>query len=105
MPIRQGSESSRDDSAGSAAQLLLSAKGITKSFSGVPALRDGRLQLRAGSIHALCGGSGAGKSTFLNIITGILRKDSGTIIYKAVSATSMLQKNRSMLESRLSPRN
>jgi hypothetical protein len=46
MPIRQGSESSPDDSAGSAAQLLLSAKGITKSFSGVPALRDGRLQLR-----------------------------------------------------------
>jgi putative xylitol transport system ATP-binding protein len=82
MPIRQGSESSPDDSAGSAAQLPLSAKGITKSFSGVPALRDGRLQLRAGSIHALCGGNGAGKSTFLNIITGILRKDSGTIIYK-----------------------
>jgi len=82
MDIRQGFESSPDDSAGSASQLLLSAKGITKSFSGVPALRDGRLQLRAGSIHALCGGNGAGKSTFLNIITGILRKDSGTIIYK-----------------------
>jgi putative xylitol transport system ATP-binding protein len=61
---------------------LLSAKGITKSFSGVPALRDGRLNLRAGSIHALCGGNGAGKSTFLNIITGILRKDGGTIVYK-----------------------
>ena len=62
--------------------MLLSAKEITKSFSGVPALRDGRLNLRAGSIHALCGGNGAGKSTFLNIITGILRKDSGTIVYK-----------------------
>jgi putative xylitol transport system ATP-binding protein len=62
--------------------MLLSAKEITKSFSGVPALRDGRLDLRAGSIHALCGGNGAGKSTFLNIITGILRKDSGSIVYK-----------------------
>ena len=62
--------------------MLLSAKEITKAFSGVPALRDGRLNLRAGSIHALCGGNGAGKSTFLNIITGILRKDSGTIVYK-----------------------
>jgi putative xylitol transport system ATP-binding protein len=62
--------------------MLLAAKEITKSFSGVPALRDGRLNLRAGSIHALCGGNGAGKSTFLNIITGILRKDSGTIVYK-----------------------
>ena len=64
--------------------MLLSAKEITKSFSGVPALRDGRLNLRAGSIHALCGGNGAGKSTFLNIITGILRKDSGTIMYKGI---------------------
>ena len=44
--------------------MLLSAKEITKAFSGVPALRDGRLNLRAGSIHALCGGNGAGKSTF-----------------------------------------
>ncbi|HEY5742646.1 MAG TPA: sugar ABC transporter ATP-binding protein [Terrimicrobiaceae bacterium] len=75
-----------DTSSGSpevgSSELLLSAKEITKSFSGVPALRDGRLSLRAGSIHALCGGNGAGKSTFLNIITGILRKDSGTIVYK-----------------------
>ena len=63
-------------------EMLLSAKEITKSFSGVPALRDGRLDLRSGSIHALCGGNGAGKSTFLNIITGILRKDGGTIVYK-----------------------
>ena len=82
MPIRQDIESSPEDSGSSTSQLLLSAKGITKSFSGVPALRDGRLQLQAGSIHALCGGNGAGKSTFLNIITGILRKDGGTIIYK-----------------------
>ncbi len=82
MPIRQDTESSPGDSGSSTPQLLLSAKGITKSFSGVPALRDGRLQLHAGSIHALCGGNGAGKSTFLNIITGILRKDGGTIVYK-----------------------
>ena len=64
------------------AELLLEASEITKTFSGVPALRDGRINLRAGSIHALCGGNGAGKSTFLNIITGILRKDSGKIFYK-----------------------
>ena len=64
--------------------MLLSAKEITKSFSGVPALRDGRLDLRVGSIHALCGGNGAGKSTFLNIITGILRKESGTIMHKGI---------------------
>lgn len=47
--------------------------------STVPALRDGRLELHAGSVHALCGGNGAGKSTFLNILMGILQRDSGSI--------------------------
>jgi putative xylitol transport system ATP-binding protein len=59
--------------------LLLRASGIAKSFSGVPALRDGRLSLRHGSVHALCGGNGAGKSTFLNILMGILPRDAGSI--------------------------
>ena len=61
---------------------LLEARGVTKAFSGVPALSNGQLDLRAGSIHALCGGNGAGKSTFLNIVTGILRRDKGTIRFK-----------------------
>ncbi len=61
---------------------LLEARGIAKAFSGVPALSNGQLDLRAGSIHALCGGNGAGKSTFLNIVTGILRRDKGAIRFK-----------------------
>jgi NAD(P)-dependent dehydrogenase (short-subunit alcohol dehydrogenase family) len=56
---------------------LLEAEGVAKSFSGVPALKDGRLTLEAGSVHALCGGNGAGKSTFLNVMMGILRRDAG----------------------------
>jgi len=61
---------------------LLHAAGVQKSFNGVPALRDGRLELRPGTVHALCGGNGAGKSTFLNILTGMLRRDGGTISCK-----------------------
>ena len=67
-----------DDPAGT----LLQARGVAKAFSGVPALSNGQLDLQAGSIHALCGGNGAGKSTFLNIVTGTLRRDSGTICFK-----------------------
>lgn len=59
---------------------LLQAKGVAKSFGGVPALRNGCLDLYAGSVHALCGGNGAGKSTFLNIVMGILRRDAGEIL-------------------------
>jgi putative xylitol transport system ATP-binding protein len=67
------------DSAESSSGLLLRARGIAKSFSGVPALRDGQLSLRPRSVHALCGGNGAGKSTFLNILMGILPRDAGSI--------------------------
>jgi putative xylitol transport system ATP-binding protein len=59
--------------------LLLEAEGVTKAFNNVPALRDGCFQLKPGSVHALCGGNGAGKSTFLSILMGILRRDSGTV--------------------------
>ena len=60
-------------------EFLLRAVNVQKSFAGVPALRDGQIELRHGSIHALCGGNGAGKSTFLNILMGILRRDGGQI--------------------------
>lgn len=58
---------------------LVEADAVAKAFDGVPALRNGVLQLRPGSVHALCGGNGAGKSTFLNILMGFLQRDSGTI--------------------------
>lgn len=61
------------------ADYLVEARGVSKSFEGVPALVDGRLTLRPGEVHALCGGNGAGKSTFLNILMGLLRRDSGTV--------------------------
>ncbi|WP_341485864.1 sugar ABC transporter ATP-binding protein [Thioclava sp. GXIMD4215] len=58
---------------------LLSAQDVAKSFGHVTALRNGAIQLRAGTVNALCGGNGAGKSTFLNILTGQLRRDTGQI--------------------------
>lgn len=69
----------------SVATVLLQAECVIKAFHGVPALRNGQLSLRAGSVHALCGGNGAGKSTFLNIIMGVLRCDEGDIRIKGVS--------------------
>ncbi len=58
---------------------LLRVKGLRKSFGGIAALRDGQFDLEAGTVHALCGGNGAGKSTFLSIVMGIYRRDGGTI--------------------------
>lgn len=87
---------------------LLEAEGFRKSFSGVPALRDGRFTLRPGSVHALCGGNGAGKSTFLKILMGIHHRDAGTLLRggRAVSFESpsqALADGISIIEQELSP--
>jgi putative xylitol transport system ATP-binding protein len=58
---------------------LLKVEGLRKSFGGVEALRDARLELQAGSVHALCGGNGEGKSTLLSILMGIYLRDAGNI--------------------------
>ena len=60
-------------------EFVLELKGIHKYFPGVKALQDVHFQLRKGEIHALMGENGAGKSTFIKIITGVYQPDGGEI--------------------------
>ena len=60
-----------------AAPLLLDAQGVSKRFGAVVALRDASLQIKRGQIVALMGANGAGKSTFVKILTGALKPDAG----------------------------
>jgi ribose transport system ATP-binding protein len=53
--------------------------GIKKSFGGVRALKGVDLFVKAGSVHALVGGNGAGKSTVLKILCGVHAPDEGEI--------------------------
>ncbi len=62
--------------------VILTMKGIDKSFPGVHALDHVDLELRKGEVHALMGENGAGKSTLMKVLTGIYHKDSGTITYE-----------------------
>ena len=57
----------------------LEAKGIAKSFGGVRALDGVDFAADAGEVHALLGENGAGKSTFIKILTGAVAPDAGTI--------------------------
>ncbi len=58
---------------------VLELKNIRKRFGAVDALRNARLDVLAGEVHGLVGENGAGKSTLINIATGVLTPDSGTI--------------------------
>ncbi len=53
--------------------------GITKLYSGVPALSDVTVEFYPGEVHAILGENGAGKSTLMNIISGVLQPDLGEI--------------------------
>ena len=62
--------------------VILTMKGIDKSFPGVHALDHVDLEVRKGEVHALMGENGAGKSTLMKVLTGIYHKDAGTITYE-----------------------
>lgn len=57
--------------------LLLQVENVNKSFPGVKALSDMRLDLRHGEVLGLVGENGAGKSTLMNLLTGIYTHESG----------------------------
>jgi ribose transport system ATP-binding protein len=61
----------------------LSINNLNKSFS-TPVLKDVNFTIRGGEIHAIVGENGAGKSTLVNILTGLLPRDSGEIFLDGV---------------------
>jgi len=66
----------------SASEPLLVASGVSKSYGGVSPARNITFSLKPGHIHALIGPNGAGKTTLINIMTGLVRADAGTITFK-----------------------
>ena len=58
-------------------EYILELNGITKIFPGVKALDNVQFQLKTGEIHALMGENGAGKSTFIKVITGVHQAEEG----------------------------
>jgi ABC-type sugar transport system ATPase subunit len=63
-------------------EVLLKSTGVNKWFGGVHALADMGFELRRGEVHALVGENGAGKSTYIKILSGVYQKDTGTTVYE-----------------------
>ena len=74
--------------------IILTMKGIDKSFPGVHALDHVDLEVRKGEVLALMGENGAGKSTLMKVLTGIYKKDSGTLHMKEKKLNSKIQEKR-----------
>lgn len=63
-------------------QEILKIEHITKRFNGISVLNDISFSVKKGEIHGLMGENGAGKSTFIKILTGIYEKDEGKILFE-----------------------
>ncbi|WP_375328715.1 ABC transporter ATP-binding protein [Microcystis sp. BLCC-F210] len=59
--------------------MLLSAKGLSKSFGGIRAVNNAYLEVPQGSITGLIGPNGAGKTTLFNLLSNFIRPDQGEV--------------------------
>ncbi len=75
----------------------LTADGVTKRFAGVTALSELSLRVEAGTVHAVIGPNGAGKSTLVNLIAGLSRADSGSLLLDGTDITRMPAHRRARL--------
>lgn len=61
--------------------MLLQLQDIQKRYGGVTALRSGNLSVDAGEVHLLLGENGAGKSTMMKIVAGLVEPNGGTMLW------------------------
>ena len=69
--------------------VALETKDLQKSFGGLKVTRDLSLRVERGARHALIGPNGAGKTTVINLLTGVLRPDSGRILLDGQDITDL----------------
>ena len=94
--------------------IILRVKDICKYYPGVKALDGVNFEVKRGEVHAICGENGAGKSTFIKILTGANEPTSGTIEFngkeyakltpkQSMKISSMEEKSRRVLSETLQP--
>jgi inositol transport system ATP-binding protein len=88
------------------AEQLLKVRGLSKSFLGIKALDNIHFDLNRGEVHAIMGENGAGKSTFMKILIGLLKADSGSISLNSeqiehMDVYSIMQKGIAMIHQEI----
>src|SRR5207244_5937453 len=72
----------------------ISVRNVTKHFDGFVALDDVSVDIPSGSLTALLGPSGGGKTTLLRVIAGLEQPDTGTVVISGVDATRLSPQRR-----------
>jgi branched-chain amino acid transport system ATP-binding protein len=68
---------------------ILETRGLTKTFGAVTAASSLDVSVEPGSVVGLIGGNGAGKTTFINLVTGYLTPTSGTVLFDGRDITGV----------------
>jgi branched-chain amino acid transport system ATP-binding protein len=68
---------------------ILETRALTKRFGGLIAVDNLNLSLPSGQLHAIIGPNGAGKTTFFNLISGLLRPNSGEVLFRGRDITGL----------------
>lgn len=66
---------------------ILEVRGISKSFGGLKAIDNVDLQVSDGEMLGIIGPNGSGKTTLVNLITGFVKPDSGSVLFKGRDIT------------------
>jgi branched-chain amino acid transport system permease protein len=73
----------------SGGEIVLEVRGLSKHFGGLKAVDGVDIAVRRGGVHALIGPNGSGKTTTLNVLSGLYKATSGTILLDGTDITSM----------------
>jgi ABC transport system ATP-binding/permease protein len=80
-------------------KLVIEAKGISKSFGGLPVVQNFSIRVNRGDRVGVAGPNGAGKTTLVNMLVGKLASDGGTVHLGANLEAASLEQSRDSLQS------
>jgi branched-chain amino acid transport system permease protein len=72
-----------------AGDMVLEVKSLSKHFGGLKAVDDVDLAVKRGSVHALIGPNGSGKTTTLNVLSGLYKATAGRVVLDGTDVTDM----------------
>ena len=67
--------------------VVLVCKGLSKNFGGLAAVQNLDFDVYKGEVLGLIGPNGAGKTTVFNLLTGVLKADSGSVMFRDKDST------------------